>query len=541
MQYIVWFKKDLRLSDHAPLVWSVQQARQTGGSVIALWVDEPAMWQQADQSARHWYFANECLHELAAQIAQSGGQLLRLRGEMLQVLNALREKLGIFTLASHEETGNGWSYARDLAVADWCRAQGVLWREFENNAVVRRLLSHGGGRNRWSAHWQARMEALPLDTPSESSFDPPSPLPWATLPFEPQTAPTAQEIGVAGQDAAQRQRGGSSQAQEALFSFLMLRGQHYRSAMSSPLAGAQACSRISPYLAWGSLSIREAVYATWARRAQLLAMPAEERPVGFLQSLKSFEGRLHWHCHFIQKLESEPAIELRNVHRGFDGLRNEADLLPQEHEYLQAWCEGRTGYPFIDACMRSLIATGWLNFRMRAMLMSFASYHLWLHWRQTGLHLARLFLDYEPGIHWSQSQMQSGVTGINTVRIYNPVKQSHDQDPGGVFIRRWVPELRDPKVCSDTFIHEPWRMPNPPAGYAAPIVDAQQAARAAKEKIYLLKARQEVKTEAQRVYQKHGSRNPTREGVRKTQAVRQRKRSAPSVSVAQDEQLSLGF
>ena len=97
-------------------------------------------------------------------------------------------------------------------------------------------------------------------------------------------------------------------------------------------------------------------------------------------ALTGFSGRLRWHCHFMQKLESEPAIEFHNFARAYDGLRegefNEA--------YFDAWRLGMTGYPMVDACMRSLVATGWLNFRMRAMLVSFASYHLWLHWRQTG-------------------------------------------------------------------------------------------------------------------------------------------------------------
>jgi deoxyribodipyrimidine photo-lyase len=236
-----------------------------------------------------------------------------------------------------------------------------------------------------------------------------------------------------------------------------------------------------------------------------------------LASLKSFESRLHWHCHFIQKLESESAIEFRNVHRGFDNLRNEGALHPEEESKLIAWVEGKTGYPFVDACMRSLLATGWINFRMRAMLVSFASYHLWLHWRATGCHLARLFTDYEPGIHWSQFQMQSGVTGINTIRIYNPVKQSYDQDPDGIFIRTWVPELA---TLSTEFVHEPWKAATPPNGYPAPIVDLQTAARAAKERIYGKKAEPAVKAQAQAVYQKHGSRSPTREGARKTKTKR---------------------
>ena len=85
----------------------------------------------------------------------------------------------------------------------------------------------------------------------------------------------------------------------------------------------------------------------------------------------------------------------------------------------------------VDACMRALRHTGWLNFRMRAMMASFSSYHLWLHWREPAMYLGGLFLDFEPGIHFSQFQMQSGTTGINTIRIYSPAKQAKDQDPQG--------------------------------------------------------------------------------------------------------------
>ena len=508
--FVVWFKKDLRWNDHAPLANAAEWAAQSGGGVLPLWVYEPAMWQQSDMAAQHAGFANECLGELDAWIQTDSlkkAQLCRLHGEIVDVLTALHAKLGPFTLVSTEETGNAWSYVRDLAVVDWCKTNNVEWREFPSNGVVRRLLSHGGGRNRWTQHRLKRLHGTMLPAPEKVQWVDTQALKGLLLCNE----ISAAELGVSSGDKHARKRGGRSLALNELHTFLQQRGRTYRFDMSSPVTAPESCSRISAQLAWGTLSIRECVQATEQRRSELQAMHPDERPDGFMASLKSFESRLHWHCHFIQKLESEPAIELRNVNRGFDNLRNEGELLDAENIRLNAWREGRIGFPFIDACMRSLNATGWINFRMRAMLVSFGAYQLWLHWRYLGTHLARQFTDYEPGIHWSQCQMQSGVTGINTIRIYSPTKQSHDQDPTGVFIRQWVPELAG---VEPEFIHEPWLMPTPPANYPAPSVDLKAATLAAKEKIYGKKAEKAVKVEAARVFEKHGSRSPNREMVR---------------------------
>ncbi|MEM6891712.1 MAG: FAD-binding domain-containing protein, partial [Pseudomonadota bacterium] len=274
------------------------------------------------------------------------------------------------------------------------------------------------------------------------------------------------------------------------------RGEFYQKDMSTPVAGEQGCSRISPHLVWGSMSMREMYQATVKRQNELRSGPPEER--GFwLKSLNSFVGRLHWHCHFSQKLEDQPDLQERSMIPAYDALRE------SNAERLERYANGMTGYPFVDACMRYLAANGWINFRMRAMLVSFASYDLWLPWQDSGKVLARLFTDYDAGIHWPQVQMQSGVTGINTVRVYSPVKQGVDQDPTGDFVRRWVPELRD---IPGKAVHDLESVAAMAPTYPRPIVDHKEATAFAKSEIFTLRRDPVLKAQANAIMEKHGSR-----------------------------------
>jgi deoxyribodipyrimidine photo-lyase len=287
--------------------------------------------------------------------------------------------------------------------------------------------------------------------------------------------------------------------------------------MSSPVTGWEGCSRLSPYLAFGCISLRTVHQAAVRRVAELREIERSGGAVDrrWFGSLASFGARLRWHCHFMQKLEDEPRVEFENFSRAFDGLREEYSVTPEARERLRLWQEGKTGYPMVDACMRAVRATGWLNFRMRAMVASFASYHLWLHWREPAVYLARHFLDFEPGIHFSQFQMQSGTTGINTIRIYSPAKQALEQDPKGVFIRRWVPELAG---VPESWLSQPHLMPPEMqqrcgcvigADYPAPIVDHQAAVAGARQRLGAARRRPNAAAEAKRVLGKHGSRKRT--------------------------------
>jgi deoxyribodipyrimidine photo-lyase len=453
---VVWFKRDLRIRDHRPLVEAAAR-----GTMLPLYIHEPSLWSAPDCDARHWAFVRTSLVELRDSLAALGAPLAIRTGEAVDVLRSLP----VSELWAHEETGNGLSYARDRAVRKWARESGIPFTEVPTGGVVRRLKSRDG----WSQNWERRMAERIVEPPDALS---PHGIDSGELP------PPRPTIDV--------QRGGERAAQDTLESFLARRGRRYHEELSSPLTAETACSRLSVHLAWGTVSTRQVVQATRKRMA--------DADAGWRRALRAFDARLHWRCHFMQKLEDEPRIEFENFVLAYDGLR-EPDL---NRDRFDAWREGRTGYPFIDACMRYLNARGWINFRMRAMLMSFAAYHLWLHWREPALHLARAFTDYEPGIHYSQCQMQSGTTGINTLRIYSPEKQWRDQDPESEFVRRWVPEFEDP------------------SRYPPPIVDHASAVVSAKEKLYALRRRADVRAEGRQVQEKHGSRKrPARSTLKK--------------------------
>ncbi len=481
--HIVWFKRDLRVEDHRPLA-----AAAEAGPVLPLLVAEPGWWGQETMAGRHWDFVAECLAELRAALAALGQPLVIRVGEPEAVFEAVRRAHGLAGLWSHEETGDLHSFARDRRVAAWARARGVPWREFRQSGVIRRI----GSRDGWARRWDAFM--------AEPAAKPPALAPLAGV--EPGPIPNAAALGLAPDLCPGRQAGGRAAALERLASFLAKRGETYRRAMSAPVPAAEACSRLSPHLAWGTLSMREAAQALAARRA--------ERPGGHWPgALASFSGRLHWRDHFMQKLEDEPEIERRALHPAY-----RADEAAGEG--FEAWAKGETGLPFADACMRSLRETGWLNFRMRAMLVSLAAHHLGLGWRRPGAHLARLFTDYEPGIHWPQVQMQAGVTGVNTIRIYNPVKQGKDQDAAGAFIRRWLPELGP---VPGPLLHEPWLWDGARAlAYPPPLIDHEAAARRAREALWRRREAGGFGAPAGAIQAKHGSRRagiPHRGGRRK--------------------------
>lgn len=492
---IVWFKRDLRLEDHAPLAGAAQS-----GPIVPLYIIEPDYWALPDTSWRHWHFIHDSLIDLQSAFQALGGTLQIRIGSACAVLETLRQTFGTITLWSHEETGNAWTYLRDKQVLAWCKQHQIIWNETPSHGVVRRLSSRDG----WSDLRNKRMADQIIPCPQAMKF----------LPVVTSDHLLSKNDPLFGNAIGSVQRGGRTEAMHVLKSFLHERGKKYLMTISKPGISARHCSRLSAHIAYGTLSVREIEQMTKTRLNELAHLQ-DDHAKFFRRNLSAFLSRLAWRCHFVQKLEQQPAIETHCMHPAFEGMRENNF----RQDYFDAWANGQTGYPLIDAAMRSLIANGWITFRMRALLASFASYHLWLDWRQTAPYLAQLFTDYEPGIHYAQLQMQSGVTGINAVRIYNPIKQSIDHDPEGKFIRRYVPELSDIPL---QWIHEPWLLPDPPSHYPKPIVDHATAISAARLRLSAYRRIEGFREDARSINQKLGSRQKQpRRKTQKTQATGQ--------------------
>ena len=461
---IVILNRNLRLNDNAALFYGSLRS-----DYIVVYLYDENYWKANGKSSRQLKFSNDCLEELDNSLKNIGSEINIFEGSFNDLQKWIETSFNDYFI--HMNHCTDINYFRE-GFEKFKKHFNKKLRIYDDFG----LQLNNFNRDAWSKNWNYIMHADLLESPIANKNIKEINL----LKFN----EFKNKINKKFTGSVNIQKGGTSIANELLESFLYDRCEGYRSKMSSPSLSEDSCSRLSPHFTYGSISIRQ----VYQKLSELLPSLKNQK------DLYSFKKRLYWHCHFVQKLHTEPELEFHSMHRMCDELRTEYD-----YEMIDKWIKGETGFPFLDACMKFLQKNGWINFRMRAMIMSFASYNMWQPWQKTSPLLAELFTDYEPGIHISQVQMQSGVTGINLPRIYSVPKQSIDQDINAEWTKKLLPQLNDfdPKLIHNAELEDL---------YIPKIVDLKASAKFARDEIWGIRKSKEFKDEARKVYLKHGSR-----------------------------------
>ncbi|MBK86342.1 MAG: deoxyribodipyrimidine photolyase [Flavobacteriaceae bacterium] len=474
---IVWLKRDLRTQDHAPL----DIAEKSNIPYIIIYIFDSNILKHPDVGVRHLQFIYQSIIAINKKLKVYNKSVNIFYGESLKIIKFLQTKFQIKSVFSYQESGIKISWDRDKAISKHLNSNEIIWKEFQQNGVIRGLEN----RRNWAKLWNEFMsQPIILNKFSKKNKI------EIIHPFE---LPKKTEKIIKNYSNL-FQPAGEKNAFLYLNSFLQNRGKNYQRNISKPTESRTSCSRISPFISWGNLSIRQ-VFQYINRHPNTK---------NHKKAFSAMLTRLHWHCHFIQKFEMECKYETHCINAGYELLKRSLD-----DSNLKAWRTATTGYPLVDASMRALDETGWINFRMRALLVSFLTFNLDQDWRNGVYHMARLFLDYDPGIHYPQFQMQAGTTGVNTIRLYNPIKNSTELDPEGIFIKKWIPELQNIPI---KYIHEPWKMSVMEQAfygviigkdYPIPVIDLQESSRISRKKVWGHRKHPLVQKENKRILKRH--------------------------------------
>lgn len=515
---LVWLKRDLRLDNLPSLGRALKAAVAGSGEPVGLlYIHDPKLLAEPDSALQHFVFVQECLESLQVQLRETGINcaLAVLWSESLAAFEALHAQNPITHLWALRDSTQLSHFMRDVQIRNWAHRTRVPFTEIAQNNVTpygqralyrsfkpyldaicfERLWNFSG----WSKAYQARAKSEAV-CPLPSLF-----VDFSTLSvveklayrpglekavFGEQSLPSEsrlEKVNPVGEfRRASRLRGGRQAAQAFLDDFLkvpvMLR---YPSSISAPATALEYCSRLSVYLAYGVLSDKEVFQRVHQFYEKLGSELSDEERKRCQEAVEFFAQRLYWRYSYLQLFEDHHEMQHRVQMPGFTNQRE----FEHSDKLFEAFVDGKTGIPYIDAAILMLRDCGWVNMRLRGTLASFALNDLWLDWQKVGNFLARQFLDYEPAIHWNQIAIQSGSCSYCEPLQYKVIKQAQEHDPQGEFVRHWLPALAN---VPTEYIFEPWMMPahiQQQSGcqigidYPAPIVNPHAAFEAAKTRI----------------------------------------------------------
>ncbi len=444
---IVWFRRDLRIADHAPIYRAAMR-----GDVIPVFILDQALLHHPEVATARVEFMLNCLHSLDQDLKARGGRLIIRFGDPSEVLPKLIHETGAEGIYAYIDYERIYGRVRDAAVNAALDQAGMRIRWFEPIGGDGELMAYPKYRSLWYDH--VRQSLVP--TPKDIAVP-------AEIPGE--AIPSVADLGLVPDLQKPQPPAGTAAARRLLQEFALYKSDRYYWQLSYP--GAEATTGISPHVKFGAISVRECYQLT-----EKYLRPNPDLRVQ--RSRRQLISRLRWGSGFTQRFRYLPQLELRSLYSIFD-----EDDWDFDEDLYNAWRLGQTGFPIVDAAARCLIGTGgWkaLNFRSRAIYASFLSNLLGMDWRYGALHFMQHLIDGDCPIDHYQWAMQAGVTHClnkSWTRIYNPGQVAVDRcDPDGDFIKHWVPELAH--LPSDQ-LGDPPLLERQACGYAAPILDYKDA------------------------------------------------------------------
>lgn len=447
---LVWFRNDLRLHDQPALF---EAARH--GPVVAVYCHTPAQLREHGLGEARQAFQWRCLNALRQQLAQRGMPLRLLVVERFadvpRALVDLARQVGAERLWFNDEYPLD-EQRRDAAVAAACADAGVAVERCVGDLVAAPGSVLTGSGQPYSVFSAFRRRWLDVVAPTALQPLPP-PQPQTPVTLDVDGWDTAPDAGL----LAEQWPGEEDVARRRLERFLDGGLEAYAEQRDFP--ALDGTSALSPWFASGTLSVRETLARAAAVNGGSLA--------GGGEGATAWISELIWREFYRHVVASHP-----HVSRG-EAFRTEYNALPWRYDdaQLQAWQQGRTGYPLVDAGMRQLLSQGWMHNRLRMVVAMFLSKNLLLDWHLGEAWFLQHLVDADfasnnGGWQWSAS---TGTDAVPYFRVFNPVRQSQRFDPDGAFIRHFVPELA---ALDGRQIHEPWKVRGVTLEYPAPIVDA---------------------------------------------------------------------